>query len=527
LAVVARQEREIMKTAACVAGALALALAIGSPAFGQDTSPDRKAFEEKVQALEKRQEETSQALDELKASIEAAAPGSTHAELRRKLEALEKQQTETTAALGAVRQEMARRHPGPVEAKGLTTKSLPLFGSSGQVSSGTSFNPSISVIPDVVFYNDSVDGQAFEIVEEADGFHGGHPEGEHEHGAMSEGFNLRETEIAFSASVDPYFDAWARFAASEEGLEAEEIYVETRRLPAGIKVKVGKFLSGIGYVNVQHPHQWDFVDQNLAYELLLGGHGLNEKGLQLTWLPKLPFYLQVGAELLQGENEKMANYIGPEEYPGRTPGDEPRVLAYDSGPRLSTGFLKLGPNLGYSSALQVGFSYAVSGRHQEVHDHDGDGNPEGVFDGTADLWGVDVVYKYDSPREYGAGDLTLQAEYLRRDRDLDILGTASKAVFTQDGLYVQGVYGILPRFQLAARYDVAGLTNERDGAGVLTEYESSSRWATALAFNPTEFSRLRVQYQRGEIFVGGVEETFNQLFLQVQISIGAHGAHKF
>jgi hypothetical protein len=45
----------------------------------------------------------------------------------------------------------------------------------------------------------------------------------------------------------------------------------------------GKFLSGIGYLNSQHPHTWDFVDQNLAYGTLLGDHGLMDTGLQLGW----------------------------------------------------------------------------------------------------------------------------------------------------------------------------------------------------------------------------------------------------
>ena len=280
-------------------------------------------------------------------------------------------------------------------------------------------------------------------------------------------------------------------------------------------------------MNKQHPHQWDFVDQNLPYELVLGGHGLNEKGVQLTWIPKLPFYLQLGTELLQGENEKMANYIGPEEFPGLTEESEPRVLSHHAGPRLFTGFVKVGPNLGYSSALQVGLSYARSNSHQEVHDHDGDGNPEGVLDGTAQLWGADLVYKYDSPREYGAGDFVFQGEYLFRERDLDILGTASKAVFKQDGLYLQAVYGVAPRLQLGARYDLAGLTNERDRAGVKTEYETSKRLSAALTFNPTEFSRIRAQYNRGEMWVDGEKKKFDQFFLQVQFSIGAHGAHKF
>jgi hypothetical protein len=508
------------------AGALALALTLAFPALGQANAAS-KALAEKVRALEAKQAEAGRAMEALKAALEAAAPSATHAELKQRLEALEKQQAETKAAIEALKASPARREPGPIEPTGLVPKSFPLFGGSGQVSSGTAFNPSISVIPDVVYSHDDVDGEAGEIREEADGFHGAHAEGEHEHGGLSQGFNLRETELAFTASVDAYFDVVALFAASEGGLEAEEVYFETRRLPGGFQLKGGNFLSGIGYANAHHPHQWDFVDQNLAYELLLGGHGLNEKGLQLTWLPKLPFYLRLGGELLQGENEKFANYIGNEEFPGYTENDDPRVLSGRSGPRLFTGFVKVGPNLGYASALQLGASYAYGSVHQEVHDHDGDGNPEGVLDGTGSIWGVDVVYKYDSPRGYGAGDLVLQAEYLFRRRDLDILGTPSTVVSEQDGLYAQAVYGVMPRLQLAARWDAAGLTNERVRAGVRAEYETSSRWTAALTFNPTEFSRIRAQYEHAGIYVGAEKETYGQFVLQIQLSIGAHGAHKF
>lgn len=512
-----------------VSAAVAFALTFALPAAGQGVPVDRKALEEKVRALEAKQEETTKTLEALKASLGAPAPAAAPEDLQRQLDAIEKQQAETKATLEAIRREMSQRRPGPIEAPGLTTKSFPLFGSSGQVTSGTAFNPSISVVPDIVYYRDDVKGEAGEILEEADGFEGAHGADEHEgeHGGMSQGFNLRETELAFKASVDAYFDVFALFAASEEGLEAEEVYFQTRRLPGGFQLKGGKFLSSIGYANAQHPHQWDFVDQNLAYELLLGGHGLNEKGLQVNWIPKLPFYLRAGVELLQGENEKMSNYIGPEEFPGQTEDDEPRELSYQSGPRLFTGFLKVGPNLGYSSALQIGVSYASSNTHQEVHDHDGDGNPEGVLDGTGSIWGVDVVYKYDSPRPNGAGDFVFQTEYLSRKRDLDIIGTPDTEVFKQDGAYFQAVYGLLPRLQLAARYDLAGLTNERVRAGVKTEYETSKRWTGALTLNPTEFSRIRAQYNRGEVFVGGEKETYDQFFLQVQFSIGAHGAHKF
>src|SRR5690606_18784011 len=127
-------------------------------------------------------------------------------------------------------------------------------------------------------------------------------------------FNLRETEIALSATVDYYFDALAYVSIAEDGgVELEEAYFQTRNLPAGFKLKGGKFLSDFGYINRQHPHQWDFVDQNLAYRSLIGEHGLVDTGLQLTWLPDWPVYTQFGVELLQGRQEKFGATLEAEE----------------------------------------------------------------------------------------------------------------------------------------------------------------------------------------------------------------------
>ena len=109
-------------------------------------------------------------------------------------------------------------------------------------------------------------GEAFQP---SGGAHGHDHDGEehgHAHALTSNGFNFREAEIAFSATVDPYFDASLYLAIDGDGnVDLEEGYFQTRNLPYGLKVKGGKFLSDFGYINKQHPHQWDFVDQNLAY----------------------------------------------------------------------------------------------------------------------------------------------------------------------------------------------------------------------------------------------------------------------
>ncbi len=430
---------------------------------------------------------------------------------------------------------------GPADPQGLTQ--LNVFGDSGQVTSGSAFNPSISVIPDGVYYNDSRDGGVGELMEAADGFGGGHSHGEeeghsHAHGGVPDrGFSLREAEIAFSGAVDPYFDVWAIFAVGDGEIEVEEGYFQTRKFLPGLQLRAGKFYSGFGYVNKQHPHQWDFVDQNLAYDMLLGG-SINEAGVSLTWLPNLPFYTQLGVEALQGTNERFSAPLGAEESP---------FFDEKAGPRLFTGWLKVSPNVGYSHALQIGASYAFSTQHQELvaheHHHEGEGHEgeehgeEGhvdeAFQGDGQVLGLDFVWRYDSPRQFGQGDFTLQAEYLRRVKDLSLVGMGEEAAggearkSTQDGFYVQAVYGFAPRFTLGLRYDTAGLTNRIEGGEETESFDASRRLSANLTFNPTEFSRFRFQYTRGDISVGGAREKYDQVYVQFQMSLGAHGAHRF
>lgn len=46
----------------------------------------------------------------------------------------------------------------------------------------------------------------------------------------------------------------------------EEAFIQTTALPHGLRVKAGRCLSNIGYLNDQHAHTRDFVDVPLAYQ---------------------------------------------------------------------------------------------------------------------------------------------------------------------------------------------------------------------------------------------------------------------
>lgn len=434
-------------------------------------------------------------------------------------------------------------------------------GGLGAVTSGSAFNPQISVILDGNYYSDDVNGTGNEILAEADGIshvHGDdHGHGGHAHGSTKEGFNFRSAEIGFSASVDNYFDASALLTVDSSGsVDLEEAWLQTRSLPGGLKIKAGKFLSDIGYANNQHPHAWDFTDQNLAYLSLLGDHGLRDTGVQLTWLPDWQYYTLFGVEAFQGEQEKLGAIAEVSEdleekleaVPAGIGGPLSEAVlnlnGENEGPRLMTAFVKFAPDLGYDHALQLGAWGAWADQHQEIHGEPltalppaAGKTPLHTLQGDAWMWGLDAVYKYDDQRAHGYGDFKLQAEYLWQRKDLTVQYHQANAAmigqdreFTQDAFYLQGVYGIAPRWQAGLRYDITGMTSELRSAvnaGANTNWDESDRWTAAVTWAPTEYSRIRLNYSHADITREGVSNDFNAVYLQYMMSLGSHGAHKF
>ncbi len=397
-------------------------------------------------------------------------------------------------------------------------------------SSQTAFNPSISVIVDGNFNRDSRQGKIGDVLEDTAGFSGGHHHHHnggghsHGHGGTRQGFSTPEAEIVFEASVDAYLDAMVVLHASDHGVEIEEAYGVTRSLPYGTKVKFGKFLSDVGYINRQHSHDWSFADRPLVNQLLFGEHGLQETGVQLSWVPPMDTYTRFGVELLQGETSGVANYEGSNER-----GFQKNV----GGPRLVTAFAKVAPDLGDKHAVQFGVSGGYARKYQETERRS---SRVIETDGRAYFVGVDAVYRYDAGGYMGHGNFRAQAEYFYRHKNYDLLVTpltaptrpaqAFDGSYTdkQDGVYAQAMYGIAPRWELGARYDGVGFRNKIGSQSL----SASHRFTAALTFLPTEFSRFRLQYAHGDINtadmgnivdVRGTErKSYNQVLLQYTLS---------
>ncbi len=97
----------------------------------------------------------------------------------------------------------------------------------------------------------------------------------------------------------------------------------------------------------------------------------------------------------------------------------------------------------------------------------------------------------------------------------------------QSGWYVQGIYQFMPRWRLGLRTERldAGNPDYGSNAGLYALSDYRPRKSSLMVdFNPSEFSRVRLQFAQDRSRQGASD---NQLFLQYQMSLGAHGAHGY
>ncbi len=411
----------------------------------------------------------------------------------------------------------SRKLSDPVKVGGLT----------GNPFAGNRMNPDVAVIVDGSYINRGKSNTQYGALSLPSFTH---PFGEshagHNHGGMNmnNGFNLNYAELVFSAAVDNYFDLFAVVHAGEEASEIEEAYANTRSLPFNTQVKFGKFLSGFGRLNGQHHHYWDFADQPLIYQGVFGSHGLLEKGIQATWLAPTDTYLLLGVEALQGENEQSF---------GNTAIAMTNKGAVD-GAGLVVAFAKTSFDLGKSSWM-AGVSYATG---QARHNHADDEENPHAKGGNRSIVGVDLTGKYflDATRY-----LMWQSEYIKRDLTNGVVAnyattdadTLSQALRTraedQSGYYSQLILKFAPQWRTGVRYDAIDANNSTTN-GVSGSSLHGDRNTLMVEYNPTEFSRIRLQYAQNSAYApegASKLEKFDEVMLQFNMAIGAHGAHSF
>jgi len=390
------------------------------------------------------------------------------------------------------------------------TASAPVAGSSEGA-----FNPAISLILDGTYgtlhQDPTVPATGFAM----------NPIPGHE-----QGFNLGESELGISANIDPQFRGVATLALDPAGaISVENAFVQTSALGNGLNLKFGRYFSGLGYLNEQHAHAWDFADQPLVYATLWDNQ-LAEDGLQLKWLAPTDTFIEVGGELGRGRG-----------FPGT---DRTK-----NGAGSGVLFAHFGDDIGIEHSWRAGVSLYETTRVDAVSDAvpDLSGTAGGVsnsFSGDSRTVGLDFVWKYSPNGNTSNRNLKVQWEYFRRkENGLLTYDTGSAAAapgpttdsyaVTQSGWYLQGIYQFMPHWRSGLRYDrldpgvaTVGASNANN---VIANYAFNPSRLTWMAdYNPSEFSRIRLQLVHDNSRQGQAD---NQLFVQYIMSLGAHGAHQY
>ena len=403
-------------------------------------------------------------------------------------EAMRAQAAAATAALESTRAEIESMKATGGTALAQAPDAEP--AAAPESANGNAFNPAISIILNGSYTGHSLDPDGYQ--------RSGFPlvgEG----APAAKGFSLGESEISFAANIDEKFYGQLTLAiGSEDGsteVGIEEAYIDTSALPAGLTLRAGRFFSNIGYLNSHHAHTDKFFDRPLAYQAFVGNQ-YGDDGLQLRWVAPTDLFLEVGGEIFRGQN-----------YPSGGAGN--------GGAGVKTLFAHAGGDVGVENSWLAGLAVLKSSTE----------GAEDGFTGDNTLYVADATWKWAPEGNFKDGGVTVRGEYFLDDRDGSYLDAADPQldqawVGKRRGAYVEAVYRINRNWETGYRYDRLWA----DDSGPYASSYDPVRHSVMLTWLNSEFSLLRLQYSHDQ---PNSLDTDNALTLQYQVSLGAHGAHKF
>ncbi|HLN81041.1 MAG TPA: hypothetical protein VK392_07600, partial [Thermoanaerobaculia bacterium] len=292
---------------------------------------------------------------------------------------------------------------------------------------------------------------------------------------------MRESEISFQAVVDPYAKADFFVSISNDGVELEEGFVTFTHLPADLLVKVGKFRAQIGKVNLMHTHVLPWADEPLPIVNLLGGEGgWNDAGVSFAKILPLPgdTFSELTLQVFRGKSEGL----------------------FDAPARIDLAYLahyRAYRDFGDDHNVEVGSTWGRGSNGTSLH-------------AKTTLENLHLVYRWKPLGGRPYRSFVLRSELFRSRREQPGGRQSSR------GFFASGDY------QLARRWFGGGRYEFSDHADDDTRRDRGE--AITLTFWPSEFSQIRGEVRRRR-YAGGI--TANEAFLQLQFSIGAHGAHSF
>lgn len=256
-------------------------------------------------------------------------------------------------------------------------------------------------------------------------------------------WDIGETEIMLDDYLNPFVRGSVVFAyAEDEGLGLEEGYIDVvRGLPGALNLRLGKWRSGFGKLNPQHPHMQPFAGRfGVLSAFLPGDEALNETGLQASLRLPAPgdIALTASVDWLQGDSFRRERPSSGMETDPLEGADEDADRAAEPRPAALARLSAFAP-LGDRSGLELGLS-ATEGTNNVAA-----GTRTRVIgcDAKAKLWRGERSY------------VVLQAEALklnREDAGWDGAGYTS-AELDPWGWYAYADWNLDPRWNVGASFE--------------------------------------------------------------------------
>ena len=490
-----------MERSAITAAACALPLLLGAMAapavadelsdMRQDIEQMRRQYDSELQRLRKTYETKLQQMERrLKAAEDKADAAQKAAE-----------RTPQQPAIAAAPPALAAAPEPSIAAPQAAAPPPIAAGAGGAPASASAFNPAIGAVLQGQFTSQSRNPDTYRLP----GFALGDSAG-----PLPRGFSLNESELNLQANADQAIFGNLTLAFHPENtVSVEEGFVQSTSLPYGLTLRGGRFFSGIGYLNEQHAHTWDFADQALPYQAFLNTQ-YDDDGVQVRWLAPTERFLEFGGEASRGDSFPAGG-----------------TSNHNNGVGAWSAFVHTGNDIGESASYRVGVSYLhTSAKDRSTIDVDGTGaRVTDIFSGTDNTYIADGVFKWAPNGNFVDRYLKLQGEFFLR-REQGAFNGANFSGATQTGFYTQGVYQFMPQWRVGLRYDqvqansrgpsFAGTTLDNLGA-------TPRRYSAMIDYSTSEFGRFRLQYENDH----SRPQTANEFILQYIVSLGAHGAHQY
>ena len=368
-----------------------------------------------------------------------------------------------------------------------------------------------------------------------------------DHDPRRRGFNFSNLELSLLGAVDPYFDGEVHLIyfidpEGESQFELEEAFATTRMLPfgleeRGLQLEVGQMFTEFGRMNPRHPHAWDWQDQPVVLSRFLGGDGMRGVGARAGWLLPVPWFSELHAGVQNPQGETMISFDADQEaFDQRPIGGRPFASA---GTRSLSDMVYLlrwvnGFDLADTWTGQVGLSGLFGP------------NATGSA-GETWIYGADWVLKWTPlSSDRGFPFVRIEGELMQRrydaaaffgctDPDEDpCLSPVSLASETLDdwGGYLQALWGFRRGWSAGLRGEYATGSGGNDAEiGYARDEDpfrdNRTRISPLLVYQPSEFSRIRLQYNLDHADFLDAANDAHGVWLGFEFLFGSHPAHAF